>query len=541
MRNASSGASSFDLFAFAPPGGYTEPLRSGLLALDALQQKPGAYRLAPHLLTSCNHSLFHSGSVDIPNALPELTEGRAITNPVFRGMAQYCKNRVHHRWPRCPATRRRHKLLLEQVFFVVVTTSRLVRPRGSVLARVLRRQNASFAIFSDAPAPGVHPLPVTGHLERITHNRTMRKHVSFIAQKHLELLHTLASDDSVAPRGTRWWVVLDDDSFVFVDRYVQTLGLVDDALPLLVGGAVARSHLCADGLCDYREFTRRNGFAPVVHALAGGATYALNAAGLRRIGHALSQDACLDATLGDLATAACARAAGVRIMKLPGGWMVNDGSIAGAWTKREKERTGRARSMTTIKHEVIESATFTGQLISVHKLPDRQALCWAEHGECSPRCDCACSCAHGATRTPSATSPQMSPSVRRGATGTTSERARRGTAASGGSGRVTADGLLHARRILGRRLASKSSGANEHNLTAAAWLPPKGRLLPQRALCEEPPGSTCDFDCPADVWDDLLQPQPPGSDGHRSDVDGSSALAVDGVRICAPHKEKDGA
>lgn len=390
-RNASSDASSFDFFLFPRATDSAEPLQSQLVILNKLQQKLGAYRLSPHLLTSCNHSLFHAHSADVPPALLPLHEARKLGNPVFKGLQQYCETRAQHRWPRCPE-RPRKRLAMEQVLFVVLTTARLVHPRVSVLARVLRKQNATFAIFSDDAAPGVRALPVSGHLERLVHNRTNKRHATFIAQKHLELLHTLASDASVGSRKTRWWVILDDDSFVFVNRYVQTLGLLDDTQPLLVGGALARSHLCADGLCDYREFTRRQGFPPVVHAFAGGVTYALSAAALHRMGESLRRNACLDATLGDLATAACARLSGVRMMRLPGGWMVNDGSIVGRLAKQEKDRQGRVRSTTTLKHEVIESAAFTGQLISVHKLPDRQALCWVDHGECSPRCDCACPC-----------------------------------------------------------------------------------------------------------------------------------------------------
>ena len=33
-----------------------------------------------------------------------------------------------------------------------------------------------------------------------------------------------------------------------------------------------------------------------------------------------------------------------------------------------------------------------GQLIGVHKLNSRMALCWTTHGECSPKCDCICPC-----------------------------------------------------------------------------------------------------------------------------------------------------
>ena len=237
------------------------------------------------------------------------------------------------------------------------------------MAAILRRQNASYTIFSDRASRGARALPVSGHLERMKHNksREMSKASSlvFIAQKHFELLHTLAKDRSRSSRRTRWWVILDDDSFVFVDRLVQSLALVDDSQPLLVGGANARSHLCSAGLCDYSAFSQLHGYPPVVFALAGGVGYALSDHGLRRIGRALDDGACLDASLGDLATAGCARVAGVQLRLLPGGWMVNDASIAGAIERWEKEHfQGRTRDKAVIRAEVIDKASFSGQLIS---------------------------------------------------------------------------------------------------------------------------------------------------------------------------------
>ena len=49
-----------------------------------------------------------------------------------------------------------------------------------------------------------------------------------------------------------------------------------------------------------------------------------------------------------------------------------------------------------MRHELTFAATpFRGPLVAVHRLRDRQALCWARHGECDPRCDCRCACASG--------------------------------------------------------------------------------------------------------------------------------------------------
>lgn len=424
-------------------------------------------------------------------ALPALRENRSLSQPAFRSLADYCRQRGLRQWPACPQARA-PPLARSQLFFAVLTTTRLVQPRGAVMARILRRQNASFAVYADAAnAQGVRALPVSGFLERLVHNRSVptAKGVTFIAQKHLELLHTLAHDSAAWPqsRGARgrprWWIILDDDSFIFVDRIMQVLSLLDDAEPMLVGGALARSHLCGNGLCSYRDFTHRFGFPPVVPALAGGVSYALSDSGLRRIGRAIEERACLDATLGDVATAACARIAGVRLALLPGGWLVNDASIAANMQRRERERSGRSRDMAVLKHEAIRAASFTGQLISAHKLPDRQSLCWAEHGECDPRCDCVCTCTAGTLRT-----------------------------------------------------FGPEANARDTPVSSAAL---KGRVLSSLRTCSEPPGSTCDFQCPPDTWDDLVRPPADPTEG-RADVDGISALASDGVRICSRRKSKAG-
>ena len=44
---------------------------------------------------------------------------------------------------------------------------------------------------------------------------------------------------SEARRGARWWVVCDDDSFVFVERLVRVLSMLNASEPLLVGGGRA--------------------------------------------------------------------------------------------------------------------------------------------------------------------------------------------------------------------------------------------------------------------------------------------------------------
>ena len=195
-RNATSHASAYDLLTTAPAlrGKPAASLRR-LLEL----KRANAFQIAPHLLTGCNHTLFGT-PVALPFKLDELNEGRGERNPLFRSMANYCKLRRERRGPKCPPrSEHRPHLGRSQVFFAVLTTDRLVRPRGSVMARILRQQGADFAIYSDmATSSGARALPVSGHLERMAHNKSLRRAsgLSFIAQKHLELLHTLSKQSA---------------------------------------------------------------------------------------------------------------------------------------------------------------------------------------------------------------------------------------------------------------------------------------------------------------------------------------------------------
>jgi hypothetical protein len=64
---------------------------------------------------------------------------------------------------------------------------------------------------------------------------------------------------SEARRGARWWVVCDDDSFVFVERLVRVLSMLNASEPLLVGGGRGQAHLCGHGLCHYHNWTEQHG------------------------------------------------------------------------------------------------------------------------------------------------------------------------------------------------------------------------------------------------------------------------------------------
>ena len=96
-----------------------------------------------------------------------------------------------------------------------------------------------------------------------------RARIHFIAQKHLELLVTLRNNFKPAPR---WWAVIDDDSFLFVDRLAHALSFYDDRQPLFLGGGRAQSPLCDEFFgCNGTVFNARHGHSsPAVARCSGG-------------------------------------------------------------------------------------------------------------------------------------------------------------------------------------------------------------------------------------------------------------------------------
>ena len=148
--------------------------------------------------------------------------------------------------------------------------------------------------------------------------------------------------------------------------------------PVMAGGGqqVAQSDICSFGTCTDQErlafYYDRNAtlvaqgeerrLRPIVVGFAGGCGIFFNRPALQAMEEEIDAGRCVDAPFGDLAVAACARIARVRLVSLPGGWLVNQ-----------------------YKSKGVES--FAGEIISCHRLQPERALCWAEHSECDPRCN----------------------------------------------------------------------------------------------------------------------------------------------------------
>lgn len=378
-----------------------------------------------------------------------VTQPSLLPSPNFLGLTKYCATRHLVNWTRCPPLPQGlPPLELDDLFFAVLTSDTILHHRGAVMSRVLGRQRARYGLFSDSTSgsSGVRALPVTGLLETIFTNSSLtfpkpkaeKPGLIHLAQKQLELLHTLhrdslqqetATDDRGLDqqprqrRRTRWWVICDDDSFVFAGRLMQYLSLLDDRQAVVAGGAQSRSHLCGNGLCDLKAYKAAHGVVPGIFGFAGGTCYAFSDPGIRRVGRAIEQGRCLDAAYTDIASATCAMIANLSLRLLPGGSMINDPysiklrmrrevqaarDAYDAWAKRYGRTPGGAATLATnmppptgrdeksFEAEKLDkmqrAVPFAGQLVVVHKLTDRQALCWAQHGECSRRCDCTCPC-----------------------------------------------------------------------------------------------------------------------------------------------------
>jgi len=354
-------------------------IRSWRTAHDSVPQKPdAAFRFAPYLADACNHSLFH-----ITDPLSVSPIRKSLTQPGFNGLQDYCRRHASASWPVCPLDWTHLKR--EDVLFAVVTTHKL-QHRSQLATRSLQLQGARLRIFSNVDGPLTTALPETALIENRNASHP-HKDIQFIAQKHLEMLSIL---DRFGP--AKWYVIADDDTFLFVDRWLSALGTHPADQSLFVGGGHAQGHLCGSIFCNYSHYTAAYGVRPIVFAHAGGPGYALSAPALRRMQVAIRQQLCLDATFGDLATATCARIAGVELARLVGHHEVMDGSQVGSISRQVK------RHVEQVEY-IYNFSRIVGRITSFHRLGttpratgDRRLLCWVMLGECDPRCRCECPC-----------------------------------------------------------------------------------------------------------------------------------------------------
>ncbi len=223
---------------------------------------------------------------------------------------------------------------------------------------------ANFAANETASLPAATLLEVTA---RVENGRSVRQR-QFIAQKQLEMLVAMHNEAKAAgARRHRWYMLVDDDTFVYVDRLVELLGELREDIPLAVGGGQGRSRL--DSGHERSIFNYH----------AGGIGMALNARALELMAQAIAARKCVHAEFSDAAFGACAIRAGVPMRVLPDGWL-----------NRYIKQEWKAHPM---------DLRFPGRLITVHRLQDRLALCFAQElsrgngePECARACRCECTC-----------------------------------------------------------------------------------------------------------------------------------------------------
>ena len=351
-------------------------------AFDTVPQPPSAtFRFAPHLLLGCNHSLFHDKQARI-GVLPW---ARGLQRSF--GLLNYCRTGQHRGGGLPPAPAPAVTLDVSEVLFAIMTSGPLLATRARHLERVLYQQGARHVeLFAEIEAENTTRLPEAARLQELLQCNTRRGGcqggVLHVAQKHLELLWTLGSR-ARRPHLPRWVVVADDDTFLWVNRWVKALANFNDTRPLFVGGGGARTHMCGPRLCDKARYVSQWRFIPQVNTHGGGMGYALTMAALRRMRHALARGACLDTSFGDAATGFCAAVAGVQQVLLPGA-MINSNAAD----------LMRAASHHRVKMNVSyyrdRLLPIRGELLSYHKLLQQSGnetmLCWATHGECDKRC-----------------------------------------------------------------------------------------------------------------------------------------------------------
>jgi len=160
-----------------------------------------------------------------------------------------------------------------------MTSGPLLATRARHLERVLYQQGARHVeLFAEIEAENTTLLPEAARLQELLQCNTRRGGcqggVLHVAQKHLELLWTLGSR-ARRPHLPRWVVVADDDTFLWVNRWVKALANFNDTRPLFVGGGGARTHMCGPRLCDKARYVSQWRFIPQVNTHGGGMGYAL--------------------------------------------------------------------------------------------------------------------------------------------------------------------------------------------------------------------------------------------------------------------------
>ena len=268
------------------------------------------------------------------------------------------------------------RLRKRDLLFAIITQQAMQGRPNRHANRTLTIQGARVRIFGDHNGSVPHTTPLDASLRLGAFSWGRRG----LGQRALETLSRLG--DARALGAARWWVVVDDDNLVFVDRLVDLLGRLPDTEPIVAGAGAGQGSvplLASDELVAVVDPTRHNfsrandeydrlaGRVPgretvprrPVFSYNTGELLAFSDAAMPLIHRALRERRCVDAYATDTSAGACALVAGVRSVRLV--------SWAGLVHGQKPKHPG-----------ALWNEPFRGLLTMHHKLPDREAICIAK-------------------------------------------------------------------------------------------------------------------------------------------------------------------
>jgi len=350
-------------------------------AYDALPQPRGvSFRYAPHLLSQCNHTALHDFHT-YRSVRPWLKRPNL---PLFTGTKGYCAGHARNStdWPACQRTTW-PPLRTSELMFLIMTSEKLINSRARTLVKALELQGARYMLFSEHETPGVIRLPEAARLgEALKPPNPLP--LFFIAQKYLEMLASIEQPSEPV----RWWLIADDDTFFFVERWMAMLGQYDDGEALYIGAGASFNQMCSQGkFCNHSVFLNSQ---VITHA--GGPGMALSTRALLRMQRSIAAGACLDGVFGDQAIGFCAQVSNVTHGFSNSAMLINDGLYAFMPGRGKAVPPGYKKpTWPEARRDLVK---INGRILSYHRLlqhdpegPTR-VLCWARYGECDPRCEC---------------------------------------------------------------------------------------------------------------------------------------------------------
>lgn len=221
------------------------------------------YKPAPYMVANSTTIPAWLDQRNVAQVAPQAAFPMSSRSHVFSNLSDFCMQSSRLRNAPLPPVL--HPALHKSdVFFGVMTAASMIGKPYRIANVTARMQGARVHTFADFEAVDATSLTVSKKLEETD---SARRGVWSLGQHILEIAYLMSEHNFGR---ARWWVILDDDILVFVDRFVDLLARLDDSLPLIVGGYSGQMDMCA-GSCNATEFKRlHNGSRPVIQGNGGG-------------------------------------------------------------------------------------------------------------------------------------------------------------------------------------------------------------------------------------------------------------------------------